>query len=166
RPWCAADASFALASRRERRAFGAHAGWRRGERIARTQWMLRGLLARLGELDRPGALLTGINFEEAAAIIAAGETIADAADSELLVARAHEGRSHPFTAAVIVDGVDIVETRDKITLEHGLTTARGQVPPAFGGPAVGILVADRHADAARGVVAKPEIRRRRSTRGH
>src|SRR5262249_35027472 len=145
----------------ERRALGAHAGWRWSERIARKQWMLRGLLAGLGELDRPGALLAGIDFEEAGTIVAAGETIADAADGELLVARAHEGRSHPFAAAVIVDGVDIVEAGDEVTLEHGLTTAGRQVPPAFGGPTVGVLIADRNADPASGVVAKREIGRRR-----
>src|SRR5580692_10607755 len=112
------------------------AGRRWSERITGAQGVLRGLLARFRELDGPGPLLAGIHFKEAGAVVAAGKAIANAADGELLVAGAHEGRSHPFTAAVVVDGVDIVEARDKVTLEHGLAAAGRQVPPAFGGPAV------------------------------
>ena len=36
------------------------------------------MLARFGELYRPGALLAGIDFEESGAVVAAGEAIADA----------------------------------------------------------------------------------------
>ena len=141
---------------------GARAGgWRRAQRIAGRQRLLRRLLARFGELHGPGALLAGIDLEKAGAVVAARQAIADAADRELLVAGAHVGLSHPFAAAIVVDGVDIIITRDEIALEHGLAGARRQVPPAFRGPAVGILVADGDADAARRVVAQPEIGRRR-----
>ena len=93
------------------------------------------------------------------AVEAARQTIADAADGEFLVARAHNGLSHPFAAAIVVDGVDIIITGNKISLEHGLAGARRQIPPAFRGPAVGVLVADGDADPVAGVVAKAEIRR-------
>ena len=76
-----------------------------------------------GELHGPGALLAGIHLEKAGAVEAAGQAVANAADGELLVAGAHVGLSHPFAAAIVVDGVHIVITRDKITLEHGLAAA-------------------------------------------
>src|SRR5262249_28517416 len=39
----------------------------------------------------------------------------DAADGELLVASAHNGLSHPFAAAIVVDGVDIITTSPRRT---------------------------------------------------
>ena len=119
----------------------------------------------VGELHRPGALLAGVDLEEAGAVEAARQAILDAADGELLVARAHEGLARPFAAAVVVDRVDVIEARDQGALEQRLAAARRQVPPAFGGPAaVGVLVADRDADAAAGVVAQTEVGQRRRRR--
>ena len=97
-------------------------------------------------------------------VIAVRQAVANAADRELPVARAHIGPSRPFAAAIVVDGVDIIITRDQIALEHGLAGSRRQVPPAFGGPAVSVLIADRDADPARRVVAEPEIGRGRPRR--
>ena len=122
---------------------------------------LRRLLARFGQLHGPGALFAGIDLEEAGAVKTARQTIGDAANGELLVAGAHKGLSHPFPAAVVIDSVDIIISCDEIALEDGFAGARGQIPPAFRGPAVGVLVADRDADAASGIVAEPEIGGRR-----
>ena len=126
--------------------------------------MLRRLLAQFGQLHGPGPLLAGIDLEKSGTVIAAWETITDAADRELLVAGAHKGLPHPLAAVIVVDCVDIIITRDEITLEHGLAGAGGQIPPAFRGPAVGILITDGHAHPACGVVAQPEIGRRRPGR--
>ena len=123
-----------------------------------------GCSAEFGQLHRPGALLAGIDLEKAGAVITVRQTIADAANRELLVAGAHKGLPHPFAAAIVVDGIDIIITRDEIALEHGLAGPGRQIPPAFRGPAVGVLVADGDSDPACGVVAEPEIGRRRRTR--
>jgi hypothetical protein len=127
--------------------------------------VLRRLLARFGELDGPGALLAGIHLEKAGTVKAAHEAIADAADREFLVAGTHKGLSHPFAAAIVVDGVDIIIPRDQVTLEQGLATAGRQIPPAFRGPAFGVLVADGDADAARSIIAQAEIGCGRTCRG-
>ena len=94
-------------------------GWARrappgGQWRILRQRLLRRLLGRFGELHGPGALLAGVDLEEAGAIIAAREAVLDAADGEFLVARAHEGLARPFAAAVVVDRIDIVKARDKL----------------------------------------------------
>src|SRR6516164_3190707 len=61
-------------------------------------------------IARSRPVAPGINFEKPGAVIAAGQAVADAADGELLVANAHNGLSHPFAAAIVVDGVDIITT--------------------------------------------------------
>ena len=128
-----------------------------GQRHARLQRLLRRLVGRFGELHRPGRLLAGVDLEEAGAVIAARQAILGAADGEFLLARAHERAAGPFAAAVVVDRVDVVVARDQRPAQNRLAGARGQVPPAFGGPLLGVLVADRDADPAAGVVAEPEI---------
>jgi len=77
---------------------------------ARRRRFLHRLFARFRQLQGPGPLPPGINFEKPGAVIAAGQAVADAADGELLVANAHNGLSHPFAAAIVVDGVDIITT--------------------------------------------------------
>src|SRR5580698_8305761 len=119
---------------------GAGAGRRRGQRTAGRQWLGRRLLGGFGELHRPGALLGGVHFEEPSPVITMGETVADAADRELLVARAHVRASGPLAAMVVIDSVNIIKARDEIAFEHGLAASRRQIPPAFRGPAVGVLV--------------------------
>src|SRR5712692_8965251 len=147
--------------RRRRDALG-----RRGDqRRERRQRPLRRLLGRLGELHRPRTLLAGVHLEEPGLLEAAGEAVLDAADGELLVARAHEGLPRPFAAAVVVDRVDIIEAGDERALEQRVAAARRQVPPPLGGPAVAVLVADGDADAASGVVAEAEIGRHRHCGG-
>src|SRR5215472_7498201 len=159
RSCCGAAASWLLRSgrRRGRCAWAGRRGGRNGGIAGRRHFWLLRLLGGLGELHGPGALLAGIDLEEAGAVIAVGEAIADAADRELAVARAHVEMSGTFAASIVVDGIDIIKTCDEVALEHGLAGARRQVPPAFGGPAVGIFVADRDADPARRVVAQPEV---------
>ena len=115
-----------------------------------------------GQLHGPGALFAGIDLEEAGAVEAARQAILGALDGEFLVARAHEGLSRPLAAAVVIERIDIIKPCDKRAAQQGFAAPRGDVPPAFGGPALGVLVAERDADPARGVVAKTEIRRRRS----
>ena len=89
--------------------------------------------------------------------IAARQAILGAPNGEFLVARAHVGLARPFAAAVVVDRVDVIEARDQRAAQQRFAGSRRQVPPAFGGPALGVLVADRDADPAAGVVAQPEI---------
>jgi len=109
---------------------------------------LHGLFARFRQLNRPGPLLTGIDFEKSGAVIAACQAITDTAYRELLVTGTHIGLAHPFAAPIVIDCVNIIKTGDKIAFEHRFAGSRRQVPPAFRGPAVGILVADGDADAA------------------
>src|ERR1700727_2089429 len=110
RLWSAAAASWSLVSRRRCRA---GAGRRRVLLIARRQRLLRRLLGGLGELHGPSALLAGIDLEEASAVIAVGQAIADTPDGEFPVAGAHIGPSRPFAAAIVVDGIDIIKTCDE-----------------------------------------------------
>src|SRR5262249_44199986 len=90
-------------------------------------------------------------FEKAGAIIAAREAIVRTADGELLLSRAHECLAGPFSAAVIVDRIDVIEARDECAPQHSLAAAGGDVPPAFSGPAFVLLVADRDADPVAGI---------------
>src|SRR3954451_15756786 len=154
-----ADVASVAASGRRRRS-GRPAGRRRRlkHRDTRLQRLLHGcLVGRFGELDRPGRLVAGIDFEKARAVITARQAIIGAADRELLFPRAHEGLTGPFAATIVVDRVDVVEPGDEGTAQHGLATAGRDVPPALGGPALVLLVADRDTDPIAGVVAKPEL---------
>src|SRR5262249_53588408 len=165
RSWSDAGVASVAASGRRRRLARA-AGGRRSlqHRDARLQRLHRRLFGRFGELHRPGGLIAGIDLEESSAIIAAGETVVGASDGELLFPRAHEGLTRPFATAVIIDGVDVVIARDQRAAQHGLAAARGDVPPALGGPTVVLLVADRDPDPVAGVVAEAEIGKRRRAR--
>ena len=89
--------------------------------------------------------------------IAARQAIVGAADGEFLLARAHEGVAGPFAAAVVIDRVDVIIARHQRAAQQRFAGARRHVPPAFGDPALGVLVAERDADPAAGVVAQPEI---------
>ena len=156
RSWRGADVSWLGASgrrrrQRRRRARGVRSGARGGQRPVGR------LLGGVGQLHRPGALLAGVDLEEAGAVIAARQAVLGAADGEFLLARAHEGLAGPFAAAVVVDRVDVIVTRDQCAAQQRFARARRNVPPAFGGPALVVLVADRDADPAAGVVAQPEI---------
>ena len=138
------------------------AGSARSHRSRNSRHALRGLLVGFGQLHGPCSLFAGVDLEEAGAVEAARQAILGALDGEFLVARTHEGLSRPFAAAVIVERVDVIEPRDQGSAQQRLATARGHVPPALGGPALGVLVAERDADPAGGVVAEPEIGRRRT----
>src|SRR3954464_2775229 len=128
RSWCGAAVSFALLRQSRDR------GWRDARRE------LRGLVTRFGELHRPGALLGGVDLEEAGAVIPARKAVLDALDGEFLVARAHEGLAGPFAASVVVLRVDVVETRDELTFHQSFAFSWGQVPPTSLFPAFGLLV--------------------------
>src|SRR5206468_11113070 len=101
------------------------------------------LLVDIGELHRPGSLLAGVDLEIAGPVIAARQAILGAADGEFLVARTHEGLPGPFTAAVIVDRVDVVVAGDQRAPEQRLAGTGRDVPPSLGGPPFGVLVAQR-----------------------
>src|SRR5262249_53323172 len=130
--------------------------------------LLTGRFARLGQLYSPGLLLPGVDFEKAGPVVAAGEAVSGAPDGEFLVARAHEGSARPLAAAVIVDRIDIIETRREISAKQRFAIACGNVPPALGRPTLAILVAERDTNSALGQVADAKIGgcRRRSQRRH
>src|SRR5215469_516271 len=88
RSWCGAAVSSHLTSSRRQRLQRPRAGQPKGF-AGRT--LLAGRFARLGQLHRPGLLLSGIDLEKAGPVVAAGETIPGAPDGELLVACTHEG---------------------------------------------------------------------------
>src|SRR5262249_38082328 len=117
----------------------------------------RRLLGGIGQLHRPRPLLAGVDLEETGSVITAGKTVFRAANGEYLVGGAHESLPQPFASAVIADRIDIKKASSKLALEQDLTTAVGDVPPAFGRPAFAVLVADGHADAARRVVTQTKI---------
>src|SRR6185312_375512 len=102
-------------------------------------------------------LLAGVHLEKAGSVKAARQAIVGAANGELLVARAHEGAAGPLAAAVVVDRVDVIVTRDQRAAQQRFAGSWRNVPPAFGGPAFRILVTDGDAHAAAGVVAEPEV---------
>src|SRR4029450_2250108 len=111
-----------------------------------------------------------VDLEKSGAIIAAREAIVGAADGELFFPRAHEGLTGPFAAAIVVDGVDIVEARNQRAPQHGLAAAGGDVPPPLGRPALVLFISDRDPDPIAGIVAKAEVGLGRSggpcARGH
>src|SRR4051812_14569449 len=108
RSWCGEDVSSIGCSRNERRSLPSGCGqW--NVRCARCAGLARTLFGGLGELHGPGALLAGVDLEEAGAVEAARKAILGAADGELFVARAHVGLTGPFAATVVVDRVDVIE---------------------------------------------------------
>ena len=123
---------------------------------------------RVGEADSPVTLLAGVDFKKTSALIAALYAFLHVANGERLVVGAHVQGAAPFPAAVVVDSVDIIESGNQHTLEKRLAGVRGDVPPAFRGPALDVAVADGDAHPARGGVAQLEIgmsRRRREPDG-
>ena len=83
--------------------------------------MLRRLFAELRKLDRPGALLAGIDLKKTGAVEAARQAIGDAPDRKFFIPGAHECLSHPFAAAIVVNGINVVITGNQVALEDGLT---------------------------------------------
>ena len=127
--------------------------------LARLNAGLR--LGLIGELHGPVlGVLAGIDLEEAGAVIAAHQAIVAAFDAEFTVARAHESLALPFAAA-LVHRIDIIIFRGERAAQQDLATARLHVPPALGDPGLAIGIGDRHADAARRIVAQAEIGARR-----
>src|SRR5690606_30707854 len=104
------------------------------------------LAVRVGELDGPASLVTRVDFEEAVAIEAAGQAVLRSPDRELALPGAHEGAPAPLAAAIVVDRVDVVEPAGELPAEKRFAAARRQVPPSFRHPALGVAVAEGHAD--------------------
>src|SRR5260370_13773114 len=150
-------ASVAVSGRRRR---GARpASRRRGlqHRHARLQGLHRRLVGRFGKLNRPRGLVARVDFEEAGAVITARQAIVGPADGELLFPRAHEGLAGPFPAAIVVHGGDVIQAINQAASQYGLAATCGNVPPALGGPALVLLVADGDADPVAGIVAESAI---------
>src|SRR5262245_22843354 len=153
-----ADVASVSVSRRRRRRCGAAGGRRRLQhRNPRLQGLHGNLVRRLGQLDGPRRLVAGVNLEKAGAVVAARQALFRSADREFLFARAHERLTRPFAAAVVIDGIDVVEAGDERSAQHGLAAASAEIPPALGGPALVLLVSDRNTDAIPGVVAEAEV---------
>src|SRR6516225_191988 len=150
-PGCRAGAPWRRCNRRRSDCGRKRAGIA-AHRPGRRRALLR-LFARFRQLHGPGALFTGIDFEEPGAVITARQAVADALDREFLVTGAHKSLTHPFAAAIVIYGVDIIITGHEIALQYGFAGSRRQVPPALGGPAIGVFVTDGNADPARRVVA-------------
>src|SRR5215467_130806 len=158
RSWFGAAVSSRRASRRKGRNRGRSpvAACRRS-RNKGSVGTLRRLLGGIGQLHRPRPLLAGVDLEESGSVITAGKTVFRAANGEYLVGGAHESLPRPFAPAVIVDRIDVIKASSELALEQDLATAVGDVPPAFGRPALTVLVADSYADAARCVVTQTKI---------
>src|SRR5260221_5003554 len=101
----------------------AGAGRRLYRRTARLQGRLRCQLGWFGELHGPRRLLGGVDLEKSGAIEAAREAIRRALDGELSLACAHESLARPFAAVIIVDRIDVVETRHQASAQQGLAGA-------------------------------------------
>src|SRR5499433_3427224 len=65
-----------------------------------------------------------------------------------------------------IHAVDVIKPAGKRSLVERLASLGGDVPPAFGGPAAGILITDGHADAARRGIAQLEVAARRRRQRH
>src|SRR5437879_494538 len=85
--------------------------WRLQHRYARLQRLHWDLIGRFGKLHGPGWLIAGIDLKEARAVIAARKAVLGPADGKLLFPRAHEGLARPFAAAVVIDCIDVIESR-------------------------------------------------------
>src|SRR5258708_15181247 len=101
-------------------------------------------------------------LEEAGAVETRRQEILGAFDAEFLVARAHEGLSRPLAAAVVIECIDVIIAGDQRAAQQRLAAPRGHVPPALGGPALGVLIAERDADPACRIVAETKVSRRRT----
>ena len=64
-------------------------------------------------MHRPGPLLSSVDLEIARAIIASSQAVVGASDREFLFTGTHVGLSRPLATAIIVDGVDVIVTRDQ-----------------------------------------------------
>src|SRR4029077_6240270 len=106
----------------------------------------------MGEDDGPVPFLASVDLEEARPLETALHAVLSVADGERFGVGTHIKSACPFAAAVIGDRVDIIEETKQPALKQRFAGMRGDVPPAFGGPAFGILIADGDADSAPGGV--------------
>ena len=111
------------------------------------------MLGSIGELHRPRALFAGVDLKITGSVIPPREAVLGAANSEFLFPRAHIGFTRPFAAAVIVDRIDIIITRDEGPSQQRFTRTGRDVPPALGGPSFVVFVPDGDADPAARIIA-------------
>src|SRR2546427_12449580 len=91
RSWSGADVASVAASRRRCwRGWSARSRGGLEHRNARLQGVDGCLVGRVGELDGPGRLVAGVDFEKAGAVITAREGIVRTADGERLFLAGHE----------------------------------------------------------------------------
>ena len=80
--------------------------------------------AGIGQADGPVLGFLGVHLEEAGALIAAPAAVLNPPDGERLVGRAHDGLAGPLPAAVVVDGVDVIEAARQRALVERLAGLR------------------------------------------
>src|SRR5204863_2336218 len=101
-------------------------------RLVRLMW-LSSPFAGIGQADGPVLGFLRVHLEEAGVLIATSAAILNPPDRERFVGGAHEGLAGPLSAAVVVDGVDIIEPARKRSLVECLAGLGRDVPPALGG---------------------------------
>src|SRR5262249_61830523 len=109
-------------------------------RVVRLMW-LAPPCAGIGQASRPVLRFLRIHLEEAGALIATSAAFLNPPDREGLVGGTHVGFARPFSAAVVVDGVNVIKTAGKRSLVKRLAGLRRNVSPGFRGPAAWMLVA-------------------------
>ena len=115
---------------------------------------------RIGEANGPFLRIPGIHFKKSRALKSARRAVLNTANDERLVIRTHEIRTRPFAAPVVVDGMHIDELARHGALEQRFARLGGDRPPSFRGPALRVLVPDRHADPAGGGIAQLDVGKR------
>ena len=68
-------------------------------------------------------MLSGVDLEKTCAIIATRQAVVGAADRKFFLTRTHVSLAGPFATAIIVDGIDVIVTRDQCTPEQRLARA-------------------------------------------
>src|SRR5690606_28998374 len=108
--------------------------------------------------DGPILGVTRIHFKEARTPVSPTLAVGNVPDGEGLVLSAHVVRAGPFTTAVVVYRVNVDEAARYGSLEESFAGLGSDVPPALGGPALGVLVTDGDTDTALRGIAQLEVR--------
>src|SRR6185295_2737201 len=130
--------------------------WRRSWRAGCVSFGFSAPFAGIRQAYGPILGFLSVHLEETRTLEAALLAVLDASNGEDLVDGAHRALAGPFPAAVVVDGVHIIEAARQRTAVERLTGARGDVPPTLGGPTGCILITDCHPDPTGGGVAELE----------
>src|SRR5690606_7295541 len=88
----------------------------------------------------------------------------DALNGKFLVAGAEKRLAGPFAALIVVLRVEIIIARDQRAAHQRLAGPGRKIPPAFRGPVIAVLVAERDPDPAISAIADAEIGKRGARR--